>query len=616
MLTPSVGSGGRLPQRLLPALIIAMCATAIICLADHRGWMGFLDRKSYDALTVLRLQVNPTAFRAPIVLIALDDATLNDPDFRMPLVLWHERLGELLTHVAAARPAAIGLDYLLPPVLFDDSVPGYSAVWLRALASVRRQGVPFITGYMQLQNDQVTPHPFYLQLIGAEGLAFFNLTTDEDDAVRRSRLWFETEEGQRAPSFPYAIARAFDSSVTARFMAQDDPMVHIDFLHPSPAFPVHSLRDVSARVRAEDAAWLQAAFMGKIVLIGSTDTLTRDVHATPVSALRHGETRKLPGVLIQAHTINTLLGDRLMRQAPPVERAGLILLIAIAASLLAIFGRRICYAIGLPLLLVFWALVVFLAFLQGTLYPLPAGVAVLLLSSFVAVGWREYGMERDKRKLRALFARYLPEHVVDTLAVQQDDAAFFQGETRQLCILVSDVRGFTTFARDRSPQEVVRRLNEYFEAMTQAIHAEGGVVDKFIGDGILAFFGLTSTREPASVAGARAALAMQTALEQLNDTWQARSEPTFAMGVGLHVGEVMVGNIGSSAKSDFTIIGDAVNVASRLESQTKDADATILVSEAFQEDAKEAIVVEDKGVVAIRGHSSMHALQLIAVRDS
>ncbi|MCP4646563.1 MAG: adenylate/guanylate cyclase domain-containing protein, partial [bacterium] len=180
----------------------------------------------------------------------------------------------------------------------------------------------------------------------------------------------------------------------------------------------------------------------------------------------------------------------------------------------------------------------------------------------------------------------------------------------RLCILFSDIRNFTKYSETRSPEEVVSRLNEYFEAMSEAVFSEGGIVDKFLGDGLMAFFGaFDDPGKPAgpiyspSLPGVRAAINMLDRLEKLNQNWQKQGQETFRIGVGIHTGEVKVGNIGSHNKMEYTIIGDAVNLTSRIQEKTKALKETILVSEAVYDDLTDVIEAEDKGIEEIRGRS-------------
>jgi adenylate cyclase len=146
--------------------------------------------------------------------------------------------------------------------------------------------------------------------------------------------------------------------------------------------------------------------------------------------------------------------------------------------------------------------------------------------------------------------------------------------------------------------------------MSAVVYAEGGVVDKFLGDGIMAFFGALDDKVNPILSGARAALTMLQELEKLNQQWARQGQETFRIGIGMHTGEVKIGNIGSPTKMEYTIIGDAVNLASRLQDKTKDLKEAIIISEAVYQDIAAHVQAENKGIEEIRGRSSIRIYAL------
>ncbi|MFH1090151.1 MAG: adenylate/guanylate cyclase domain-containing protein, partial [Pseudomonadota bacterium] len=188
------------------------------------------------------------------------------------------------------------------------------------------------------------------------------------------------------------------------------------------------------------------------------------------------------------------------------------------------------------------------------------------------------------------------------------------GESKRLCLMFTDIRNFTTYSEKKEPTEVVSRLNEYLEAMSGVITSEGGVVDKYLGDGIMAFFGAFDEKVPATLAGARAALGMLEKLEKLNAKWSAEGLETFKIGIGMHTGVVKIGNIGSQNKMEFTVIGDAVNLASRLQDKTKELNEAIVISGESYQDLGAAALVDDRGYVDIKGRSQTKVYALKGLR--
>lgn len=183
---------------------------------------------------------------------------------------------------------------------------------------------------------------------------------------------------------------------------------------------------------------------------------------------------------------------------------------------------------------------------------------------------------RERDKLRATFGKYMTQAVLEHLLKGKVELG---GETLTVTILFSDIRGFTTISESMSAQELVQLLNEYFTEMVTIIMEEGGVVDKFIGDAIMAVFGAPLPKPEDARNAVRAAFRMRLALVKLNERLAARGARTLSTGIGIHTGEVVAGNIGSDARMEYTVIGDAVNLASRLEGATKELGTDILISE-------------------------------------
>jgi adenylate cyclase len=260
--------------------------------------------------------------------------------------------------------------------------------------------------------------------------------------------------------------------------------------------------------------------------------------------------------------------------------------VSAAAGLLAAVGYFACYLIALPGLERIETSNALLH--QSLTSPVVAGFkAFVFAGTGTAVGaigrmtqrllLRTLAEERDKSRLQRLFGQYVTGVVSDHLLRQ---AAAGAGQRVEVVILFSDLRGFSTFAEGRDPADVVRRLNAYLQRMVSAIQAEGGVVDKFIGDAVMAVFGgLVALDHPCSNA-VRASHAMRARLAELNREWADAGLEGFQNGIGLHVGEVIQGPIGSHDRKEFTAIGDTVNTAARLEDLTKTMPSRILMSEA------------------------------------
>lgn len=211
-------------------------------------------------------------------------------------------------------------------------------------------------------------------------------------------------------------------------------------------------------------------------------------------------------------------------------------------------------------------------------------------------------MNREAAMVNRLFGQYVSEEARVRIV---NATANLKGERVKAVVLFSDLRGFSTFSEGRAPEEVVARLNAYFEKMVSAVHQSGGVVDKFIGDAVMATFGALNPLENPSRAAMRAAEAMRQGLAALNAEWAAQGLEPFDNGIGLHLGDVVVGPLGSEARKDFTVIGDAVNTASRLESLCKEKGFKVIVSDAVYR----ALPEEERGRFKDLGQSTVKGRQ-------
>ena len=237
-----------------------------------------------------------------------------------------------------------------------------------------------------------------------------------------------------------------------------------------------------------------------------------------------------------------------------------------------------------------------------------APTTALILAPLTVLGVRLGTEQRASRELRSLFGRYVAPGVVSRI-VEDPDAFGLEGCLREITVLFSDIRGFTTISEGMSPQQLVQMLNRYFSEMVDEIQAHGGTVDKYVGDAVMALFGAPDDQPDAPARAVRAALGMQKRLTALNVRFAEEYGHKLAMGIGLHHGPAAVGIIGAPSKREYSAIGDTVNTASRLESFTKDAGyaiaASAVVVEALPGDMLADLQPHDLGDVAVKGRTAM-----------
>jgi class 3 adenylate cyclase len=353
-------------------------------------------------------------------------------------------------------------------------------------------------------------------------------------------------------------------------------------------------------------------FSGKTVILGYISGY-EDVHATPLMRdilPRRSEKQesppprsagaRMPGPVIHSIIAETMLTGTSLREAPLAVNIAILVVLA-GISLAAITLMRPLPAIAAVVALaILFFIVNLLLFAAGSYVHLfPQGVAPFVVAVLI-YPYRYLVEEKARRKVQKVFGYYIDRNVLDRL-LEEDSGALLTGEARNVSILFLDIRNFTVLSTKKDAREVVRFLNFFFGAVTETIQKHAGFVNKFIGDGILAFF-MTGENPAAD--------AVSAAREILGETKLLNSEDRFRefigdwqvnVGIGIHYGEVILGNIGSEKKMDFTIIGEHVNIASRIEGLTKEVGAGLLVSGAARTVAGDAFLWRDAGEFAVKG---------------
>ncbi len=217
----------------------------------------------------------------------------------------------------------------------------------------------------------------------------------------------------------------------------------------------------------------------------------------------------------------------------------------------------------------------------------------------------------ERRRFKQAFSRYVSREVA---AQVLSEAPGLRGERREVSILFSDLRGFTTMSEDMPPEQVAAILNEYFDAMTAAIFRYRGMINDFVGDAVMAIFGAPLQDREHALHATRAGIAMGEALEALNLRWKREGLPQLRMGIGIHSGEVFAGNIGGRSRVKYTLIGDAVNVASRVEGLNKELGTTMLITEATRRLLGDGVKARDMGPREVKGRTELvHVHELLAL---
>jgi adenylate cyclase len=532
-----------------------------------------------------------------IVIVDIDDQSLAWVGERWP---WsRSRMAEIVRWLNAAGAEVIAFDIFL----FDPSSDPQDDEDL-AQAFAESQAVVTVSQVFETPFSQthITPESIFLPVIDGYGLTEIQR---DDDAVVRSILAYKNVQGETIYNWGFRIVQAAldanppdDPSLAwlyfngTRVPLNQRGHLLIDFRGPARTYPTYPAAFLL------EGDYDPALFQGKIVLIGSSSETLQDIYPTPFST-----TNLTPGVEIVANVVDTLLSQSYLRLSPPWMTIAILLALAVIARLLAESENPTSAVIFGAVALLAYLVLRQVAFTRaGLVLSIISPALMISLGVVLPAIDQTLALERERRRVRGLFSQFISPQMVDQLLETQDIDSL--NKRTELTILFSDLRGFTTLSEQMSPEELVNLLNPYLERMTTIIHKHGGTVDKYEGDAIIAFFGEPIPFQDHAIRAVRAAIEMRQALRRLNQTWQTHGilNQTLEMGIGIHTGEVFVGLLGSQERITYTVIGDAVNLAARLQDKTKEHGYPILLSgvtrqaltEEFQPDFVESSQVKGR----------------------
>jgi len=334
------------------------------------------------------------------------------------------------------------------------------------------------------------------------------------------------------------------------------------------SFPYFSAVDIlKGRVAAEHLA-------GRIVLIGTTAPGLMDLRSTPVGGA-------YPGVEAHANLIVGMLAGTIMERPgylPGLEALQIVLLGGMLAALLPLLSPRRATVLTGGALAATLAISLWLWNSNNLVLPLAASMLLIVLLYGLNMSWGYFIESRTKRQVTELFGQYVPPELVDEM-VKDPESYSMEGRNAELTVLFADIRGFTSLSEGMDPKELTRLMNEYLGAMTDVIRTHRGTLDKYIGDAIMAFWGAPVGDPENARHAVLAALGMQRAAKALAEAFRARGWPELKIGIGINTGVMTVGDMGSPVRKAYTVMGDPVNLASRLEGITKEYGVGVVVGE-------------------------------------
>ena len=553
------------------------------------------------------------------VILSIDDQALLARK-NEPLAFWSPYIARAIEVMRNAGAAMIGIDmiFAINAETFLKTLDGAgtdkSRMYDAPLRAQLNAGQVVLAGLLAQNAQQAwelrTSLNEYVLLLPNQlaDVGLVNMTPDVDGVVRHfSPAFFNDSTGA---GLGFATLLALKSSnldpQSTAWTLRDVDIPHaelprrIGFIGPPGTIP--RLSFASTFSSTEAAAPAMQALKGKIVIIAEEATGSQDLHLTPYSRALPGHPGQLmSGPELHANIIETLLSGQFPR---PISAWARLLFLSLFSVLITVLLFNVSPWKGLAVaalfsILTFWP--AYLLFQADWLLPAAHAQFAAALAYLMTLGFRLTGEERERLRVRQIFGRFVSEEVVEHL-VSSGVHPNLGGDTYSITVLFSDIRNFTTISEQLTASEVVEMLNTYFSRACEPILAQGGTVNKFIGDAIMAVFGAPAAFPDHHLRAIHAALEMQRIAAEFQD-WMTRRFsqhrlPEFRIGIGIHSGDAVVGNIGSTKRMEYTAIGDTVNTASRLESASKDLRWTIVASAAALNGLAE--------FVQTNGHDNIH----------
>jgi adenylate cyclase len=540
-----------------------------------------LERKSIDA----RFKIRGTRTAAPdIAIVAIDDQSFNDLQYRWPFPRAYTAGVINRLHEDGAKVIIVDIQFTEPSPFGSEDDDALITACRRAhtcvlaTTEVDDSGKRAKTSVFGGEEAQAYAHA---------RVGNGNVSQDPDGTTRKLAVVAQKLKALSVVAFERATGKPVDPASAGGKRA------YIDFAGPIGTYKRFSFSHVCGCAETKPAPGFKNArvdkappqvatgyFRNKVVIVGPWAPVLQDIHPTPVD----GSNPEMPGSEIQANAFQTVREGFPLQDSPSGLDLLLIALLGLVAPLASIRLRLwgIWLALGVAAA---YTLVAQFAFNNGLLLSFTYPIGALILASVGSLAVHYVTEAFERARTRENFARFVPESVVDQV-LEQADGARLGGVGRHATVMFSDLRGFTSFAEQLEPDQVIRILNRYLTAMVdEAIIPNGGTLVDYMGDGIMAVFGAPIEMPDHADRALAAARAKLQRLEEFNTWMQAEFgfDKSFRMGIGLNSGLVMSGNVGSETRLAYTAIGDTTNTAARLEGMTKGTDLMLFMAQSTKE---------------------------------
>jgi adenylate cyclase len=614
-------------SELMRHLLLAAASSAFIILfvQDAFSVFHFFDRLSLSALDTMYRRRGPIAVQPDslnVVIVKISDRTEQSLPVRFPFP--RSYYARAIRNLNRAGARAIGID-----LIFEQSDAHGSSHDDELFEAIRKAGNVVVAAKTDLSSDEASVtraaenyHTIFYTADSAVGSVY--VPNDEDGIFRRYMPCAASPgTGALIPSFAFGTLNQY-YGIDPRTVAGSEPGCFTYHGGRIPAFDQSSLlvnyygiagktfkqydladiiddstfqtneeRELHEPINTFDdhdyGILHDGSIAGKIVLIGPYFAESKDLVAVPLSPADEPSHNLMYGVELHANVIQMLLDKNYLRMTSAALSAALVCLLAmlVIGPVSLLKKRRNRLAAASEIVALAWcgaliAAVLVSASIVFTRWNGVLPVVPMIASIFSAYGaislYHFLGERKQKAMIQRMFTHYLSPQIVNEL-IAHPDRLKLGGERKELTVMFADVSGFTSLSEHAAPEEIIALLNEYLGAMSDIIIAHNGTLDKYEGDAIMAFWGAPVELANGPLDACLAALAMQQKVEAIRARWKTEGKPEFTIRIGVNTGEMIVGNMGSAARFDYTVIGDSVNIASRLEGANKAYGTTIMISE-------------------------------------
>jgi adenylate cyclase len=614
-------------RRFEPVVYAAICVAVIlgVTVLDTLNVFEKIEYSTYD----LRFQIRGNdRLSDKIAVVAIDAQTLDMLGIKgMPSRDYHVKLIENL-YKAGAKAVLLDILFLNPSgEMIEDSLFTALSPNDSLLADVlHKYPQTVIARKIQQQmyiNTASGDTPLPIELFrNPQQLAFVDMFQDTDSSIRRARLIFNDQPPENGWNYSLAMKAAMIvMGADSAWVDTKNQSIHAgDRVIPVDGkFQMMINYSIDENTYTENLMYLSYSqilddnglkaltdrrkIQGKVILVGATFYESHDDRLTPLYQKLFSKKKTLMyGVHIHQEIASTIIDNRFIPPVQPWQSVALIALMALIATLINYrfkgFGG-LFLSIGIVALYAFIAVILFIE--KRYLIPVVApAFATVTLSYMSAVTYNFLSERRQKTMIRGAFAHYVPGTVVSEL-LKNPDMLKLGGEERVMTVIFSDVAGFTTISERLTPTQLVELLNEYLTAMTDIVFSHGGIIDKYEGDAIMAEFGAPLPDEMHALKACHAALDMQKTLAVMRKKLKAEGRPELHARVGINSGPMVIGNMGSREIFDYTVMGDNVNLSSRLEGVNKVYGTYIMCSEATRLMVGDEIVTRELDIIRVKG---------------